>query len=51
MDDGLTFDLDNVTAAAIRDEDKYGGVRIRLAARLASAREPFHVDVNIGDPP
>jgi Nucleotidyl transferase AbiEii toxin, Type IV TA system len=31
-------------------EDKYGGVRIRLVARLASAREPFHVDVNIGDP-
>jgi Nucleotidyl transferase AbiEii toxin, Type IV TA system len=25
-------------------------VRIRLVARLASAREPFHVDVNIGDP-
>ena len=50
LDDGLTFDLDNVTAEAIRDEDKYGGVRIRLVARLASAREPFHVDVNIGDP-
>ena len=50
LDDGLTFDLDNVTAEAIRDEDKYGGIRIRLVARLASAREPFHVDVNIGDP-
>jgi predicted nucleotidyltransferase component of viral defense system len=50
LDDGLAFDLDNVTAEAIRDEDKYGGVRIRLVARLASAREPFHVDVNIGDP-
>ncbi len=50
LGDGLTFDLDNVTAQAIRDEDKYGGVRIRLVARLASAREPFHVDVNIGDP-
>jgi predicted nucleotidyltransferase component of viral defense system len=50
LDDGLTFDLDNVTAEAIRDEDKYGGVRIRVVARLASAREPFHVDVNIGDP-
>jgi Nucleotidyl transferase AbiEii toxin, Type IV TA system len=48
--DGLTFDLDNVTAEAIRDEDRYGGVRIGLVARLASAREPFHVDVNIGDP-
>jgi hypothetical protein len=50
LDDGLTFDLESITAEAIRDEDKYGGVRIRLVARLASAREPFHVDVGIGDP-
>jgi hypothetical protein len=50
LDDGLTFDLGDVTAEVIRDEDKYGGVRIRLVARLASAREPFHVDVSIGDP-
>jgi hypothetical protein len=50
LDDGLTFDLDNVTAEAIREEDKYSGVRVRLVSRLASAREPFHVDVSIGDP-
>lgn len=50
LDDGLTFDLDNVSAESIREEDKYGGVRVRLAARLATAVEPFHVDVNIGDP-
>jgi hypothetical protein len=50
LDDGLTFDLDNVTAEAIRDEDKYSGVRVRLLTRLASAMEPFHVDVSIGDP-
>jgi hypothetical protein len=50
LDDGLTFDFASVTAEAIRDEDRYSGVRIRLAARLASAREPFHVDINIGDP-
>jgi hypothetical protein len=50
LDDGLTFDLDNVTAEAIREEDKYSGVRVRLVSRLASARETFHVDVSIGDP-
>jgi Nucleotidyl transferase AbiEii toxin, Type IV TA system len=50
LDDGLTFDLTSVTAEAIRDEDEYSGVRVRLLARLATAREPFHVDVNIGDP-
>jgi hypothetical protein len=50
LDDGLTFDLGHVTAEAIREEDKYSGVRVRLVSRLASAREPFHVDVSIGDP-
>jgi Nucleotidyl transferase AbiEii toxin, Type IV TA system len=50
LDDGLTFDVDNVRAATIREDDEYGGVRVRLVARLATAREPFHVDVNVGDP-
>ena len=50
LDDGLAFDLDHVTAETIREEDEYSGVRVRLLARLATAREPFHVDVNTGDP-
>lgn len=50
LDDGLTFDLGDVKAETIRDDDEYGGVRVRLVAELATAREPFHVDVNIGDP-
>lgn len=50
LDDGLTFDLDQVSAEAIREGDEYSGVRVRLVAHLASAREPFHVDVNVGDP-
>ena len=50
LDDGLTFDLGNATAEAIREEDKYSGVRVRLVSRLASAREPFHVDISIGHP-
>jgi hypothetical protein len=50
LDDGLVFDIEEITAEAIRDEDKYSGVRVRLVALLATAREPFHVDVNIGDP-
>jgi hypothetical protein len=49
-DDGLTFDLDKVTAETIREGDEYSGVRVRLLARLVTAREPFHVDVNTGDP-
>ena len=50
LDDGLTFNLANVTAQVIRDQDQYSGVRVRLAAGLATAHERFHVDVNVGDP-
>ena len=49
LDDGLIFDLEEVTAQGIRDQDQRGGIRVRLAAELATAREQFHVDVNIGD--
>ena len=50
LDDGLTFNLDDVRAETIRENDEYSGVRVRLSARLATARELFHVDVNVGDP-
>lgn len=50
LDDGLAFDTDHITAHIIRDEDQYSGVRVRLQTSLARAREPFHVDVNVGDP-
>jgi predicted nucleotidyltransferase component of viral defense system len=50
LNDGLTFDLDDLRAETIREGDEYSGVRVRLVARLATAIEPFHVDVNVGDP-
>ena len=50
LDDGLVFDLNDVRAETIREGETYGGVRVRLVAHLATAREPFHVDVNVGDP-
>lgn len=50
LDDGVTFDFKSVTAETIRDQDDYSGVRVRLLARLATAREPFHADVSVGDP-
>lgn len=50
LDDGLVFDLDDVRAETIREDDEYSGVRVRLVARLATAIETFHVDVNVGDP-
>ena len=50
IDDGIEFDTVAATAAAIRDEDAYTGVRISMPAALATARLAFHVDVNVGDP-
>lgn len=50
LDDGLTFDLASVRAETIREADEYSGIRVRVVAGLATAREAFHVDVNVGDP-
>lgn len=50
LDDGVVFDVDGATAAVIRDEDAYSGVRVTMKAELAAARPHFHVDVNVGDP-
>lgn len=50
LDDGLTFDTATATARTIRDEDEYSGVRVTMAAVLATARIGFHLDVNVGDP-
>lgn len=50
LDDGVVFDVDGATAAVIRDEDAYSGVRVTMKAELATAPSHFHVDVNVGDP-
>lgn len=50
LDDGIRFDTESIRARFIREGAHYAGVRVSLKARLASARLPFHVDVNVGDP-
>jgi Nucleotidyl transferase AbiEii toxin, Type IV TA system len=50
LDDGVIFDTEAATAAVIRDEETYNGVRVTMTAQLASARQHFRVDVNMGDP-
>lgn len=49
-DDGIEFVAGTATAEVIREEDDYSGVRVHVEAHLASAKLPFHVDVNVGDP-
>jgi hypothetical protein len=48
-DDGLDFDHTTITAAPIRGKQEYGGVRIKLTARLASIRIPVQIDIGFGD--
>lgn len=47
--DGLTFALDYLAAEAIKEDDIYHGVRIRLTANLAQARIPIQIDIGFGD--
>lgn len=47
--DGLVFDPDTVKVAPIREEQEYGGQRVRLAAFLGRARIPIQVDIGFGD--
>jgi hypothetical protein len=49
-DDGIEFTPETATSEVIRDEDEYSGVRVSADAQVASSRNKFHVDVNIGDP-
>ncbi len=48
-DDGLLFDPDSVEAEEIRDENAYGGVRIKLNGYIGSGRIPLQVDIGLGD--
>ncbi|WP_402468958.1 nucleotidyl transferase AbiEii/AbiGii toxin family protein [Isoptericola aurantiacus] len=49
-DDGIEFLPETARAKTIREDDEYQGVRVHVDARLATARLPIHVDVNVGDP-
>jgi hypothetical protein len=49
-DDGLEFDPTATTAATIRDDDLYGGVRTTVHGSLSTFVVQFHIDVNLGDP-
>ena len=48
-DDGLAYDIDRLTAEAIREEQQYGGIRLRTVAHLGKTRIPITVDVGFGD--
>jgi hypothetical protein len=47
--DGLMFDVEQLTAATIREDNIYGGVRLKTVAMLYGARIPITIDVGLGD--
>lgn len=49
VDDGLTFQEETVHGIPIREDQEYGGIRIRLTAFLGKARISLQVDIGFGD--
>jgi hypothetical protein len=48
-DDGMAFDGNTITAAPIREEQAYAGIRLRIAAKLGNARLNLQIDVGFGN--
>ncbi len=47
--DGLAFDLSSIAIEEIRGDQEYSGQRVKLNARLGSARMRIQIDVGFGD--
>lgn len=48
-DDGLSFDLESLEISEIREDARYGGLRVKLKAQLGTGRIPMQLDVGYGD--
>ncbi len=49
LDDGVAFEIAGLRAAPIREEARYGGVRVRTMAIIAGAKVPIQIDIGFGD--
>ena len=47
--DGVEFDVEGIRVERIREEQEYGGLRLRTTAMLSGARIPVIVDIGFGD--
>lgn len=48
-DDGIAFKVDSVMAEDIREEDAYGGIRVKLMGWLEKSKMPVKIDIGSGD--
>lgn len=49
VDDGMAYDPDLISIEEIREDARYGGLRVRLLGRLGNARCTVQLDVGYGD--
>ena len=49
LSDGIVFDVRSVRADTIREDNRYGGLRVRLSARIGNVRCALQIDVGFGD--
>lgn len=49
VEDGMEFDPDSIVVEQIRDDARYGGLRVRLVGALGQARTTVQLDVGYGD--
>jgi predicted nucleotidyltransferase component of viral defense system len=49
VDDGMAYDPGSIVVEEIREDARYGGLRVRLLGRLGNARCTVQLDVGYGD--
>ena len=49
VDDGMEYDPASISVEEIREDARYGGLRVRLLGRLGNARCTVQLDVGYGD--
>ncbi len=47
--DGVLFDEKSVQAAEIREDNSYGGIRVKMIGCMGSSRIPIQIDIGLGD--
>jgi len=50
VDDGMVFDSSSITVEEIREDARYGGLRVRILGKLGRARCSVRLDIGYGDP-
>jgi hypothetical protein len=49
LDDGIEFLSDSIKSEEIKEEAEYSGIRIRLTAKIGTARNTIQIDFGFGD--